>query len=101
MDVKIISIDQTGGKLILSEKAASEEQRVKILKDLKIGSVVHGTISGIVKFGIFVAFDGLEGLVHISEIEWGHVKDPSTYGRIGNPVDVEIIGIEGDKYLFP
>ncbi len=97
MDVKIISIDQTGGKLILSEKAASEEQRVKILKDLKIGSVVHGTISGIVKFGIFVAFDGLEGLVHISEIEWGHVKDPSTYGRIGNPVDVEIIGIEGDK----
>lgn len=97
MDVKIINVDQTGGKLILSEKAALEDQRSKTLKNIQIGSVVKGVISGIVKFGIFVAFDGLEGLVHISEIEWGHVKDPSLYGKIGNPVEVQIIGIEGDK----
>lgn len=97
LQVKIINVDQTGGKLILSEKAAIEEQRSSSLKGLTIGQVVHGTISGIVKFGIFVAFDGLEGLVHISEIEWGHVKDPMTYGKIGNPVDVQVIGIDGDK----
>lgn len=97
MDVKIINVDQTGGKLILSEKAALEDQRIKTLKNVQIGSVVHGIISGIVKFGIFVAFDGLEGLVHISEIEWGHVKDPSAYGKIGDKVDVQIIGIESDK----
>ena len=84
MNVKIINVDQVGGKLILSEKSALEDQRSKTLKTLQIGSVVHGVISGIVKFGIFVAFDGLEGLVHISEIEWGHVKDSSTYGKVGN-----------------
>ena len=86
MNVKIINVDQVGGKLILSEKSALEDQRSKTLKTLQIGSVVHGVISGIVKFGIFVAFDGLEGLVHISEIEWGHVKDSSTYGKVGNPL---------------
>ncbi|MBP9718707.1 S1 RNA-binding domain-containing protein [Candidatus Gracilibacteria bacterium] len=97
LKVKIINVDQNGGKLILSEKAALEEQRHEALKSLTPGTVVHGMISGIVKFGIFVAFDGLEGLVHISEIEWGHVKDPINYGKIGDPVDVQIIGIEGEK----
>lgn len=97
LQVKIINVDQPGGKLILSEKAAIEEQRSHALKDLAVGTVVSGTISGVVKFGIFVAFGGLEGLVHISEIEWGHVKDPMTYGRIGDPVQVQVIGIEGDK----
>lgn len=97
MKVKIINVDQEGGKLILSEKSALEDQRVESLKSLEIGKTVHGVISGIVKFGIFVAFDGLEGLVHISEIEWGHVKDPLTYGKIGDHVDVQVIGIDGDK----
>src|SRR5262249_11345222 len=75
--VKIISIDKENGKLILSEKAAFDEERKKSLVDLKPGSVVKGKISGLVKFGIFVAFDGLEGLVHISEIAWGHVSNPA------------------------
>ncbi len=97
MKVKIINVDQAGGKLIFSEKAAMEDQRAETLKSLQIGQTVHGVISGVVKFGIFVAFNGLEGLVHISEIEWGHVKDPFIYGKIGNEVDVQVIGIEGDK----
>ncbi|MEK9132550.1 MAG: S1 RNA-binding domain-containing protein [Patescibacteria group bacterium] len=97
MKVKIINVDQAGGKLILSEKAALEDQRVEALKSLSIGQKVHGVISGIVKFGIFVAFEGLEGLVHISEIEWGHVKDPIMYGKIGDTVDIQVIGIDGDK----
>lgn len=95
--VKIINIDKENGKLILSERAAMEEQRQKSLKGLKIGSTVTGTISGIVKFGIFVAFTGLEGLVHISEIAWGHVKNPSDFGKIGDKVEVLIIGVDGDK----
>lgn len=97
MDVKIINVDRTGGKLILSEKAALEDLRSSTLKNVHVGSKVKGVISGIVKFGIFVAFEGLEGLVHISEIEWGHVKDSSQYGKIGDPIEVQIIGIEGDK----
>lgn len=96
-DVKVINIDNDNGKLILSEKAAMHEQRKTALDKLKVGQKLKGTISGIVKFGIFVAFDGLEGLVHISEIAWGHVKDPAEYGKIGDEVEVLVIGIEGEK----
>lgn len=95
--VKIISIDKENGKLILSEKEAFATERTSALGNIQVGSVVEGTISGIVKFGIFVAFDGLEGLVHISEIAWGHVKDAHDFGRLGDKVQVKVIGIEGDK----
>ncbi len=95
--VKIINIDKENGKLILSEKAAMEEQRKRALSGLKVGDKVTGKISGIVKFGIFVAFEGLEGLVHISEIAWGHVKNPGDYGKLGDKVEVMVIGLDGDK----
>jgi small subunit ribosomal protein S1 len=95
--VKIISIDKENGKLILSERAAFREQRHEALSMLKTGDTVEGTVSGIVKFGIFVAFDGLEGLVHISEIAWGHVSNARDYAKHGQKVKVKIIGIEGDK----
>lgn len=96
-DVKIINIDKENGKLILSERAGMEEQRRKALKDLTIGQVVTAKISGIVKFGIFAAFGGLEGLVHISEIAWGHVKNPADYGKLGDEIEIQVIGIDGDK----
>lgn len=97
LSVKIINIDKENGKLILSERAAYQEERKKAMNSLKVGDVVEGRISGVVKFGIFVAFEELEGLVHISEIAWGHVKDPSDYGRVGDPVKIQVIGIDGDK----
>ncbi|KKR08659.1 MAG: RNA binding S1 domain-containing protein, small subunit ribosomal protein S1 [Candidatus Peregrinibacteria bacterium GW2011_GWE2_39_6] len=97
LSVKIINIDKDNGKLILSERAAFEKERRSALKTLKVNDVVDGKISGVVKFGIFVAFEGLEGLVHISEIAWGHVKNPLSFGRVGDPVKVQIIGIDGEK----
>lgn len=97
LQVKILTADQQGGKLILSEKAAAEDERRGTLRNLEIGNIVEGKISGIVKFGIFIAFEGLEGLVHISEIEWGHVKDPTSYGKIGDSIKAKVIGIDGDK----
>lgn len=95
--VKIINVDKENGKLILSERAAFERERYDALATLKVGDSVEGTVSGIVKFGIFVAFGGLEGLVHISEIAWGHVSDAHDFARLGDKVQVKIIGIEGDK----
>ncbi len=95
--VKIISIDKENGKLILSEKAAFAEERGQALSGLEIGSVVEGEVSGIVKFGIFVAFGGLEGLVHISEIAWGHVHNAHDFAKRGERVKVKVIGIDGDK----
>lgn len=95
--VKVINLDREGGKLILSERAAEEEERDKALGKLEVGQKVKGKISGIVNFGIFVTFEGLEGLVHISEIAWGHVKDPNEFGRLGDEVEVLVIGKEKDK----
>lgn len=95
--VKIINLDKEGGKLILSEKAAEEEERKLALGKLEVGQKLKGRISGIVNFGIFVTFEGLEGLVHISEIAWGHVKDPNDFGKVGDDVDVLVIGKDSDK----
>jgi small subunit ribosomal protein S1 len=95
--VKVINVDRATGKMILSEKAAIESDTVAALKQLQPGDVVRGKVSGVVKFGIFVTFNGLEGLVHISEIAWGHVSDPHQYAKVGDEVEVEVIGIEGEK----
>lgn len=97
MNVKIINLDRETGKMILSEKAAAETEAKKSLGGLKVGTKVSGRVSGVVKFGIFVTFNGLEGLVHISEIAWGHVSNPHQYAKNGDNVEVEIIGIEGEK----
>ncbi len=97
LKVNIINLDRESGKLILSEKAAENGNREEALAELNIGDKLKGSISGIVKFGIFVTFDGLEGLVHISEIAWGHVKNPHDYGKLGESVEVLVIGKEKDK----
>lgn len=95
--VKVINIDRATGKMILSEKAAIADNSKEALKDLQVGNVVTGSVSGVVKFGVFVTFNGLEGLVHISEIAWGHVSNPHQYAKLGDSVQVQIIGIEKDK----
>lgn len=94
---KVLAVDKENGKLILSEKAAYEKDRSKAMNSLQVGQKVKGEVSGIVKFGIFVAFDGLEGLVHISEIDWGHVSNPSNYAKLGDEVEVLIIGVDEAK----
>ncbi len=95
--VKIVTMDEEAGKIVVSERDAMAEERAKALEHLKIGDVKDGVISGIVKFGLFVTFDGLEGLVHISEIAWGHVKNPSEHAEVGDRVTVKVIGVDGDK----
>lgn len=95
--VKIITVDEAAGKIVVSEREAMAEERAKALEGLTIGDVKEGRVSGLVKFGLFVAFDGLEGLVHISEIAWGHVKNPSEHAQVGDKVKVKIIGVDGEK----
>lgn len=95
--VKVITMDEDAGKIVVSEREAMAEERAKALERLRVGDSKEGLVSGIVKFGIFVTFDGLEGLVHISEIAWGHVKNPAEYVKIGDRVKVKVIGVEGEK----
>ncbi len=95
--VKIITMDEEAGKIVVSEREAMAEERSKTLETLKVGDTKDGIVTGVVKFGLFVSFEGLEGLVHISEIAWGHVKNPAEYAEVGDKVQVKVIGIDSDK----
>lgn len=95
--VKIITMDEEAGKIVVSERSAMAEERAKTLEGLSMEEKREGMVTGVVKFGLFVAFDGLEGLVHISEIAWGHVKNPSEHYNVGDKVHVKVIGVDGDK----
>lgn len=97
--VKVITMDEEAGKIVVSEREALSEQRSRTLENLKMGDVREGIISGIVDFGLFVTFDGLEGLIHISEIAWGHVRDPAEFAAVGDRVKVKIIGIDDREKL--
>jgi small subunit ribosomal protein S1 len=96
--VKILDIDEDASKLIVSEKAAWEEQRAEALRVFQPNQVVEGKVTGVVDFGIFVGFgDGLEGLVHISELAWQRVENPHAVYKVGDTIKAMIIGIEGSK----
>ncbi|MFA5917021.1 MAG: S1 RNA-binding domain-containing protein [Candidatus Gracilibacteria bacterium] len=95
--VKVINVADEGKKIIFSEKAAIAEKRNAALLGLKEGDIVEGVVSGILTYGLFVTFDGLEGLVHVSEIDWGHVNNPSKFAKVGQKVKVKIIGLDSEK----
>lgn len=95
--VRVINVDPDGKKIIFSEKAAVEEERGVALTKLKVGDQVDWVVSGILTYGLFITFSWLEWLVHVSEIDWGHVNDPSKFAKIGDKVKVEVIGIDTDK----
>lgn len=98
LTVAIIDINPIEEKLIFSEKSKETEAARERLSQYHVGDVVEGEIAGIVSFGAFVKFgDGLEGLVHISEIDWQLIANPADVLKIGQPVKAKIIGIEGDK----
>ena len=96
--VKVISAIQEEEKLILSEKAAVGDELGEALKQLGEGKVVTGTVSGVVDFGAFVKFEvdkqELEGLVHISELAWQRIDDPSDVVGLGDSVEAKVIGVD-------
>ncbi len=97
LKVKIIDLNTREKKLIVSEKA-TEEKKLKIaLEKYKVGDTVEGTITGIVDFGAFIKFDDLEGLIHISEMDWQIINNPTEIFKVGDNVQAKIIEIEGDR----
>ncbi len=97
LKVGVLDINRDENKLILSEKVAKREETKEQLEKLSVGDVVTGTVTGTVDFGIFVTVDGVEGLVHISEISWDRVSNPADYVEVGQEVEAKVIAIDGDK----
>jgi small subunit ribosomal protein S1 len=98
LKIRVIEFDKEKNRLILSEKKAlehySEEARTKRLSQVKAGDVAEGVVTGVMPFGVFVDLDGIEGLVHISEIAWEKVANPSVYYSVGAKVTVKVLGVD-------
>ena len=101
IECKVIELNRSRNNVVLSRRAVLEEQRKedreRILDRLQPGQVVEGTISNIVDFGAFVDLDGIDGLIHISELSWSHVNHPSEILGIGDLVTVKVLDIERDR----
>jgi small subunit ribosomal protein S1 len=98
ISVTIISTLPKEGKLIFSEKDNNPEEKKEILSKYNVGDELECTIAGIVDFGMFLKLeDGLEGLVHISELDWGLVEDPRSMFKVGDKIKAKIIEIKDGK----
>jgi len=101
IECKVIELNRSRNNVVLSRRAVLEEerkeQRQEILDRLQPGMVVEGTISNIVDFGAFVDLNGIDGLIHISELSWSHVNHPSEVLSIGDRVEVKVLDIDRDR----
>ena len=100
LEVKILDLLASENKLILSEKAKSEEKIKETLKNYKKGDVVDGDITGIADFGAFIKFDEIEGLIHISELDWQLVENPTEVVTVGETVKAKIIDINNNQVFL-
>jgi small subunit ribosomal protein S1 len=101
LECKVIELNRSRNNVVLSRRAVLEEERKEvreqILGNLEPGQVVEGKISNIVDFGAFVDLDGIDGLIHISELSWSHVNHPSEVVAIGDTVRIKVLDIDRDR----
>lgn len=100
-EAKVIDVNEEEEKLIVSEKSAWEEKQKDVISSYKVGDSIEGVVTVITDFGAFVKFgDGLEGLIHISELAWQRIDDPKDYIKSGQKVSAVIIKVEGSKIFL-
>ncbi|MCP4167831.1 MAG: S1 RNA-binding domain-containing protein, partial [Chloroflexi bacterium] len=101
LQLKVIEIDRSRNRLILSERQAMRDwrrhQKEKLLSELQIGDVRTGTVSSLASFGAFVDLGGADGLIHLSELSWGRVQNPSEVIKVGDEVNVKIISVDRER----
>jgi small subunit ribosomal protein S1 len=94
---RVLDVSRKDNKLIFSEKEAVKDDMQARFSELKVGDEVEGIVTGVIDFGAFVNVDGIEGLIHISEISWERVEDPRKYVKVGETVKAKIIAIDKDR----
>ena len=98
LEVTILDINPKENKLIFSEKNVESDELKEVLSKYQIGDTIEGEVTGVVDFGVFIKIEeGLEGLAHISELDWGLVENPSDLFNVGAQVKAKIINVEGGK----
>jgi ribosomal protein S1 len=100
-EVNVMTLNEEENKIIFSEKDVWTKRQKPALDKYKIGMVVEGKITAVTNFGLFVSFDeGMEGLIHISELAWQRIDSPNELYHIGDKIQAEIVGIEGSKIFL-
>ncbi|MFH0840893.1 MAG: S1 RNA-binding domain-containing protein [bacterium] len=101
LKVEIINLDPKEEKLVVSEKNAWQEKQKDVISKYKVGDLIEGLVTAVTNFGVFVSFgENLEGLVHISELAWQRIDDPSNLYNAGDKIKAEIINIDGAKIFL-
>lgn len=102
-EVKIINLNSEDGSVIFSEKEVWSEKQKHIIDQYQVGTVVEGTVTAVTSFGVFISFgenDKMEGLIHISELDWKRIDNPSEVYQVGDTVKAEIIALEDAKIFL-
>ena len=101
LNCRVIEMNRNRNNVVLSRRAVLEEERKEvrqqIIDDLNVADIVEGTISNIVDFGAFVDLDGIDGLIHISELSWTHINHPSEVLQVNQKVKVKVLDIDRDR----
>lgn len=97
LSVRVLDVSKKENKLIFSEKEALKDRMQARFESLKVGDSVDGIVTGVIDFGAFVNVDGIEGLIHISEISWERVEDPRKYVKTGEKIQAKIIAIDKER----
>jgi small subunit ribosomal protein S1 len=95
--VKVLEVNQKRRRLVLSSRAARRERRLLRLKELHVDSTLTGTVVNLVDFGAFVDLGGVDGLVHISELDWSRVDHPSEVLEVGQELEVKVLDVDVDR----
>ncbi|NDJ54643.1 MAG: S1 RNA-binding domain-containing protein [Chloroflexi bacterium] len=97
LSLKVIEVNQRRNRLVLSERAAHAEMRTKRLHELEVGQEVEGVVVNLKPYGAFVDIDGIDGLIHISELDWQHVNHPREVVNVGDHVKVQIESVDVER----
>lgn len=99
LSLKVIECDEARGRVVFSERAALAQagRRNQLLDELKVDTCVHGVVTNITDFGVFVDLGGVEGLIHVSEISWGRVTHPNDVVHVGQEVNAYILQLDRER----
>jgi small subunit ribosomal protein S1 len=93
----VLEVDQNQSRLLFSERDAKQDRRSRRLEELEEGQVISGNVVNIVDFGAFIDLDGIDGLIHISELDWERIDHPSEVVSVGEEVEVKVMEVDADR----
>ncbi|MCD4694186.1 S1 RNA-binding domain-containing protein [bacterium] len=101
LEVKVITLEEEEDKIIFSEKDVWAEKQKDVIAKYEVSTVIEGRVTAVTDFGVFVSFDEkMEGLIHISELAWQRIDDPSDFYNVGDKIKAKVISVEGSKIFL-